>query len=120
MDLFAFICHSDPTKVWIRERDLAERKVKLLKMTKGRTVSLDPSVTASSGGSGDNIDKLFNRGDDASPEHSVERDDDVLQETITRDVLDVIVEKAKKKRKRKVTGGASGFTHPPKKLRDDY
>ncbi|GKG05352.1 hypothetical protein Tco_0325438, partial [Tanacetum coccineum] len=53
-------------------------------------------------------------------EHSVEKDDGVLEETIARDVSDVVVEKAKKKRKRKVTGDASGSTHPPKKLRDDY
>nr|GEU54453.1 reverse transcriptase domain-containing protein [Tanacetum cinerariifolium] len=120
MDLFAFIRHSDPTKVWIKERDLEEREVKLVKMTEGRTVSLDPLVTAAPGGSGDSIDKLFNEGDDAGQEHSIERDDDVLEETIARGVSDVAVEKAKKKRKRKVTRDASGSTHPPKKLRDDY
>nr|GEU58191.1 hypothetical protein [Tanacetum cinerariifolium] len=42
MDLFAFIRHSDPTKVRIRERELAEREVGLLKMTEGRTVPLTP------------------------------------------------------------------------------
>ncbi|GKD13679.1 gypsy type transposase [Tanacetum coccineum] len=84
MDLFAFIRHSDPTKVQIGERDLAEGE-----------------------------------GDDVGQEHSVEKDD-VLEKTISRDVSDVAVEKAKKKRKRKVTGDASGSTHPPKKLRDDY
>ncbi|GKD70215.1 hypothetical protein Tco_1324305, partial [Tanacetum coccineum] len=46
MDLFAFIRHSDPIKVRLGERNLAEREVKLLKMTEGRTVSLDPPVTA--------------------------------------------------------------------------
>ncbi|GKC62410.1 hypothetical protein Tco_1095008 [Tanacetum coccineum] len=88
MDLFVFICHSDLTKVRIRERDLAEREVKLLKMTEGRTVSLDPPVTAASGDSGDSIDKLFDEGDDAGQEHSVERDDNVLEETIAKDVLE--------------------------------
>nr|GEU93326.1 hypothetical protein [Tanacetum cinerariifolium] len=120
MDLFAFIRHSDPTKVWIGERDLAKREVKLLKMTEGRTVSLDPLATAAYRDSGDSIDKLFNEGDDAGQEHSVKKDDDVLDETIAQDVSDVAVEKAKKKRKRKVAGDASGSTHPPKKLRDDY
>nr|GEU95561.1 hypothetical protein [Tanacetum cinerariifolium] len=120
MDLFAFIRHSDLTKVRIGERDLAKRDVKLLKMSKGRTVSLDPLITAASGGSGNSIDKLFNEGDDAGQEHYAERDDDALEETIARDVSDVAVEKAKKKRKRKVIGDASGFTHPPKKLKDDY
>ncbi|GJV65886.1 hypothetical protein Tco_1476714 [Tanacetum coccineum] len=120
MDLFAFIRHSDPTKVRIGERDIAEKEVKLLKMTEGHTVSLDPPVTVASGGSGDSIDKLFDKGDDVGQEHSVERGDDVLEETIARDVLDVVVEKAKKKQKRRVTGDASGSTHPPKKLREDY
>ncbi|GKD76070.1 hypothetical protein Tco_1334352 [Tanacetum coccineum] len=120
MDLFAFIHHSDPTKVRIGERNLTKREVKLLKMTEGRTVSLDPPATTANGGSGDSIDKLFDEGYDAGQEHSVEKDDDVLEETISLDVSDVVVEKAKKKRKRKVTRDASGSTHPPKKLRDDY
>ncbi|GKF53052.1 hypothetical protein Tco_0159962, partial [Tanacetum coccineum] len=102
------------------ERDLAEREVKLLKMTEGRTVSLDPLVIAASRDSGDNIDNLFDEGNDAGQEHSVEKDDDVLEETIALDVSDVAVEKAKKKRKRKLIGDASGSTHPPTKLRDDY
>ncbi|GJU44948.1 hypothetical protein Tco_1202214 [Tanacetum coccineum] len=120
MDLFAFIRHSDPTKVLIGERDLAKREVKLLKMTEGRTVSLDPPVTAASGDSDDNINKLFDEGNDVGQEHSVEKDDDVLEETIAPDVSDVAVEKAKKKQKRKVTGDASCSNHPPAKLRDDY
>ncbi|GJS15789.1 hypothetical protein Tco_0410261 [Tanacetum coccineum] len=120
MDLFAFIRHSDPTKVRIGERDLAECEVKLLKMTEGRTVSLDPPVTAASGDSGDSIDKLFDEGNDAGQEHFVERDDDVLEETVAKDAPEVVVEKTKKKRKRRVAGDASGSTYPPKKLRDDY
>nr|GEY99994.1 hypothetical protein [Tanacetum cinerariifolium] len=74
MDLFAFIRHSDPTKVRIGERELAEHEVKLLKMTEGRTVPLSPPVTtaledhAVLGDSGDSIDKLF---DDANQEHSL-------------------------------------------------
>ncbi|GKB67954.1 hypothetical protein Tco_0929366, partial [Tanacetum coccineum] len=38
MDLFAFIRHSNPTKVRVGERNLAEREVKLLKMTEGHIV----------------------------------------------------------------------------------
>ncbi|GKE62001.1 hypothetical protein Tco_1512368, partial [Tanacetum coccineum] len=63
MDLFAFICHSDPTKVRVGERNLAEREVKLLKMTEGRTVSLGPPVTAAFGDSSDSIDRLNVVGD---------------------------------------------------------
>ncbi|GKC43480.1 hypothetical protein Tco_1061202 [Tanacetum coccineum] len=68
MDLFAFIRHSDPTKVRIEERDLAEREVKLLKMTEGRTILLDPPVTAASGDSSDGIDRLFDDGNDVGLE----------------------------------------------------
>nr|GEU91028.1 hypothetical protein [Tanacetum cinerariifolium] len=82
MDLFVFIHHSDPTKVRIWERDLAECEVKLLKMNEGRTVPLDPPVTAALKDSDDSIDKLF---DDVDQEHFVERVDDVLEETIAKD-----------------------------------
>ncbi|GKD45133.1 hypothetical protein Tco_1269778, partial [Tanacetum coccineum] len=121
MDLFAFTRHSDPTKVQIEERDLAERRVKLLKLTEGRTVPLNPPVSAASGDSGNIIDKLFDEGNDAEHEHFVERDADVLEETITKDVSEVAIKKTKKsKRKRKTTGDASASTFPPKKLREDY
>nr|GEV45245.1 hypothetical protein [Tanacetum cinerariifolium] len=83
MDLSAFIRHSDPTKVRIRERDLAKRE-----------------------------------------EHSVERDDDVLEEIVAKGASEVVAEKTKKKRKRKslattrelVPDGSSvpsGVTRPP-------
>ncbi|GJU79446.1 zinc finger, C6HC-type containing protein [Tanacetum coccineum] len=98
MDLFAFIRHSDPTKVRVGERDLADRELKLLKMTEGRTVALDPPATA---------------------ENSAERDD-VQEEVVAKDDSEVVVEKPQKKRKRKVIGDASSFALPPKRLRDDY
>ncbi|GKB21172.1 hypothetical protein Tco_0855095, partial [Tanacetum coccineum] len=120
MDLFAFICHSDPTNVLVGERNLAEREVKLLKMTEGRTISLGPPVTAASGDSSDSIDRLFDEEHDAGHEHSVEKGDDVLEEAISKDALEVIVEKPQKKRKRKVVGDATGSAYPSKKLRDDY
>ncbi|GKC96707.1 hypothetical protein Tco_1162149 [Tanacetum coccineum] len=59
MDLFAFIRHFDPAKVRVGERNLAEREVKWLTMTEGRTVSLDPPATAASRDSSDSIDRLF-------------------------------------------------------------
>ncbi|GKA29989.1 hypothetical protein Tco_0716234 [Tanacetum coccineum] len=120
MDLFAFIRHSDPTKVRVGERNLAEREVKLLKMTEGHTVSFGPSVTAASGDSNVSIDSLFDEGNDVGQEHSVEKDDDVLEEAIAKDALEFIAEKPQKKQKRKVAGDASGSAYPPKKLRGDY
>nr|GEU46944.1 sugar carrier protein A [Tanacetum cinerariifolium] len=41
------------------------------------------------------VDKLFDEADDPEQEHSVERDDDVLEETITKDVSEVAIEKTK-------------------------
>nr|GEW34113.1 hypothetical protein [Tanacetum cinerariifolium] len=117
MDLFAFIRHFDPTKVRIRERELAEREVGLLKMTEGRTVPLSPPATTTLEDSGDTIDKLF---DDDDREHAIEKSDDVLEETIAKDASTVVAEKVRKKQKRKVVGDASGSTYPLKKLRDDH
>ncbi|GJW25686.1 hypothetical protein Tco_0039497 [Tanacetum coccineum] len=120
MDLFTFIRHSDPTKVRIGEREPEKREVNLQTLTKGRTVLLNPPASAASGGSSDSIDKLFAEGGDARQEHSIERDDDVLEETVAKDISEVGVEKTKKKRKRKATRDASSSTLPPKKLREDY
>nr|GEU83610.1 hypothetical protein [Tanacetum cinerariifolium] len=117
MDLFAFIHHSNPTKVRIGKRELAEREVGLLKMTKGRTVPLSPPATTTPEDSGDSIDKLF---DDADQEHVVKKSDDVLEETIAKDASEFVAEKPRKKRKRKVVRDASGSTYPPKELRDDH
>ncbi|GJQ95636.1 putative reverse transcriptase domain-containing protein [Tanacetum coccineum] len=86
MDLFAFICHSDPTKVRIGEREPAEMEVKLLTLTGGCTVSSNPPASAASRDSDDSIDKLFDKGGDAGQEHAIERDDDVLEETVSKDI----------------------------------
>ncbi|GKF40237.1 hypothetical protein Tco_0120298 [Tanacetum coccineum] len=88
-------------------------------MTEGRTVALDPPATAVSGGSSDSIDHLFDEGDNAGQEHSVERDG-VQEEVIAKDASEVVVEKPQKKQKRKVVGDASGSALPPKRLRDDH
>nr|GEW47935.1 hypothetical protein [Tanacetum cinerariifolium] len=93
MDLFAFICHFDPTKVIVGDREIAEGEMKLLTLTKGRTVPLGLSI---------------------------KMDDDVLEETIAKDVSEVVVERTKKKRKMKAAEDASGSTLHPKKLREDY
>ncbi|GJZ89876.1 hypothetical protein Tco_0661803 [Tanacetum coccineum] len=109
-----------PLRFGVGERNLADRELKLLKMTEGRTVALDPPGTAASGGSSDSIDRLFDEGYNAGQEHSTEKDDDVQEEVIAKDALEVVAEKPQKKRKRKVTGDAIGYALPPKKLRDDH
>nr|GEV06965.1 transcription initiation factor IIB-2 [Tanacetum cinerariifolium] len=93
MDLFVFIRHSDPTKVWIRESELAKREVGLLKMTKGCNVPLSPPATTAPEESGDSIEKLF---DVADQEHAVEKSDDVLEVTIAKVASKVVAEKARK------------------------
>ncbi|GJT06041.1 retrovirus-related pol polyprotein from transposon TNT 1-94 [Tanacetum coccineum] len=89
MDLFAFICYFDPTKVVVGERNVADRETKLLVSTKGRTIPLTPPALAASGDSGDSIDKLFDQGNDVEQERSTEKGDDVLEETIATDVLKI-------------------------------
>ncbi|GKG50046.1 hypothetical protein Tco_0518820, partial [Tanacetum coccineum] len=84
-------------------------------MTEGRTFALDPPVIAVSGGSSDNIDRLFDDEDDAGQEHSAERDD-VQEEVVAKDASRVVFEKPQKKRKRKVIRDASGSALPPKKV----
>ncbi|GKC05207.1 hypothetical protein Tco_0996817 [Tanacetum coccineum] len=71
-------------------------------------------------GSSDSIDKLFDEGDDAKQGHSIERDDHVPEETISKDVPEVAAEKAKKQQRRKAIEDASGSALPPNKLREDY
>ncbi|GKA31534.1 hypothetical protein Tco_0717839 [Tanacetum coccineum] len=87
MDLFAFIHHSDPTKVRVGERNIAERE----------------------GDSSDSIDKMFDGGSDANQEHLAEKDDDVLEEVVALDASEVGAEKAKKKRKRKTLTARRGM-----------
>ncbi|GJW82411.1 hypothetical protein Tco_0260316 [Tanacetum coccineum] len=91
--LDGFVCvirYSDPTKVVVGERNVGDEEAKLFVSTKGRT------------------------------ERSTEKGDDVLEETIATDVSEIVVEKTKKKRKSKAVGDASGSTHPPKRLREDF
>ncbi|GKE10786.1 hypothetical protein Tco_1414337 [Tanacetum coccineum] len=86
MDLFLFIRHYDPTKVLIRERNVEDGEVKLLMMTEGRIVSLARPASAASGGSNNSIDELFDDGNDAEREHPNVVDDDVLAETVAKNV----------------------------------
>ncbi|GJR39859.1 hypothetical protein Tco_1215543 [Tanacetum coccineum] len=120
MDLFVFIRYSDPTKVMVGERNVTDGEAKLLVSTKGRMVPLTPLASAASRDSDDSIDKLFDKGNDVEQERSTEKGDDVLEETVATDVPEIVVEKTKKKRKSKAVGDASGSTHPPKRLREDF
>ncbi|GJZ04880.1 hypothetical protein Tco_0538155 [Tanacetum coccineum] len=54
MDLFAFIRHADPTKVWIGERQIKEGHVSLLESTEGRVIPL--AGGNEQGGQNDNVE----------------------------------------------------------------
>ncbi|GJX83758.1 hypothetical protein Tco_0333239 [Tanacetum coccineum] len=53
MYLFAFICHADPTKVRIAERQIEEGQVPLLDSTEGRVIPLVGEDSQAGSGSGD-------------------------------------------------------------------
>nr|GEV27469.1 zinc finger, CCHC-type [Tanacetum cinerariifolium] len=99
MDLFTFINHADPTKVLIGEREVGEGEVPLLQLTRGRVVPL----------TGVNDEENANIQGDG--EKNTNEDDEVPA---------VVAKKPKVQRKRKTANGASGSSHPPKKLREDH
>nr|GEZ43339.1 hypothetical protein [Tanacetum cinerariifolium] len=63
MDLFAFIHHSDPTKVRIGEREVGEGEVPFLELTRGRFVSL--AGVNEQGNQNDDVEGARNQNDDA-------------------------------------------------------
>ncbi|GKD36138.1 hypothetical protein Tco_1251647, partial [Tanacetum coccineum] len=98
MDLFAFIHVVDPTKVKIVEREHAEEERKLLD---------------SPGGSTDQGDSVAGSGHNAEIEPITDVED-IAAENVT-------TERPKRQRnKRPAVAGASGSSHPPKKLRGDH
>ncbi|GKB96073.1 hypothetical protein Tco_0982210 [Tanacetum coccineum] len=104
MDLFAFIRHADPTKVWIGERQIEEGQVPLLESIEGRVIPL--AGRNEQGGQDDNVEVVW-------PHDLNEEGDDDVQAAAT--------DKPKETRKKKkVAGGASGSNLPPKKLREDH
>ncbi|GKB76315.1 hypothetical protein Tco_0943210, partial [Tanacetum coccineum] len=108
MNLFAFINHADPTKVGIGEREVGEREVLLLQLTRGRVVPL----------AGVN--------DQENANILVEEIDHTIQDegvNIVRaeyEIQAIVAEKPKVHKKRRTTDGASGSKHPLKKLREDH
>nr|GEU55541.1 reverse transcriptase domain-containing protein [Tanacetum cinerariifolium] len=100
MDLFALIHHADPMKVKIEEREAREGEVTFLELTHERVV---PLTGVNVQGNQDNV---------------IQEDNiDVVNED---DVEAAATGQPKKFRKRKITDGASGSGHPPKKLRGGH
>nr|GEV56257.1 hypothetical protein [Tanacetum cinerariifolium] len=92
MDLLSFIRTADPTKVRVAERQRVENEPRLLESTVGG---------ASGDGQGTNIQPVA-----------------ATTDIIVKDVAPL---QSRRQRKRKtVVADASGPSHPPKKLREDY
>ncbi|GJZ83707.1 hypothetical protein Tco_0648880 [Tanacetum coccineum] len=131
MDIFAFICTPDPTKVKVVERERHEVEPRLLEVTVGRTVLLLP-VAPDCGESelSASVDKQFDEGGSGT---QVEQEDSVgggdgrdtnvqpaatAVDTISEEVVSL---QPRRHRKRKpVVVDTGGPSHPPKKLREDY
>nr|GFA76417.1 hypothetical protein [Tanacetum cinerariifolium] len=101
MDLFAFINHADPTKVRIREREVAEGEVPLLQVTRGRVV---PLAGVNDQGNGEHIIDVGG-----------------IDVVANDEVQAIVANKPQRvRKKRKVADGASGSGLPPKKLKDNH
>nr|GEW99202.1 hypothetical protein [Tanacetum cinerariifolium] len=127
MDLFAFINHADPTKVQIRERDVAEGEVPLLQLTRGRIVPLaGVDDQGNVNVQGDGNDDVNEEGSDAAEANQTEQGDHVFHVGGIDIVVDdeahaIVADKPKRiRKKRKAADGAGGSGLPPKKLREDH
>nr|GEV24271.1 hypothetical protein [Tanacetum cinerariifolium] len=105
MDLVAFIHHTDPTKVRIREREVREGEVPLIELTMRHVVLLagedDQGDANAQDARNDIVDE---KGDDTVAAGQAEEGD----------------HPKKVKKKRRAADGAGGSGLPPKKLREDH
>ncbi|GJS20440.1 gypsy type transposase [Tanacetum coccineum] len=128
MDLLSFIRTADPMKVRVGEKQRADGEPRLLETTVGRVVPLLPVAPARTSSELEaSVEKLFGEGDGGE---QVEQGDSTgggkgvdIQPVIA--AADTIVEdvaplQPMRRKKRKTVVDASGPSHPPKKLRDDY
>nr|GEW34184.1 hypothetical protein [Tanacetum cinerariifolium] len=131
MDLLSFIRTVDPTKVRVAERQRTKDKPRLLETTVGRVVLLLPVARARASSELEaSVDNLF---DDGVGEGQVEYGDsaggkdgqgaDIQSVIVTTNTIveDVAPLQPRRQRKRKIgVADASGPSHPPKKLKEDY
>ncbi|GJW49541.1 hypothetical protein Tco_0090892 [Tanacetum coccineum] len=109
MDLLSFIRTADPMKVRVGERQRADGKPRLLETTVGRVVPLLPVAPARTSGELEaSIDKLFDEKGGVI----------AAADTIFEDVAPL--QPMRQKKRKTVAVDASGPSHPPKKLREDY
>nr|GFC57008.1 hypothetical protein [Tanacetum cinerariifolium] len=119
MDLLSFIRTADPTKVRVAERQRVENKPRLLESTVGRVVPLLPIAPARASSELEaSVDKLFVEGASGDGQGTDIQPVVATADTIVEDVAPL---QPRRQRKRKtVVVDASGPSHPPKKLREDY
>ncbi|GJU63770.1 hypothetical protein Tco_1245605 [Tanacetum coccineum] len=129
MDLLSFIRTADPMKVRVGERQRADGEPRLLETTVGRVVPLLPVAPARTSGELEaSVEKLFGEGDGGE---QVEQGDSAgggqgvdiqpviaAADTIVEDVAPL--QPMRRKKRKTVVVDASGPSHPPKKLREDY
>ncbi|GJR64575.1 hypothetical protein Tco_0010640 [Tanacetum coccineum] len=129
MDLLSFIWTADPTKVRVGERQRADGETRLLETTVGRVVPLLPVAPDHTSGELEaSVERLFGEGDSGE---QVEQGDSAgggqgvdIQRVIA--AADTIVEDVaplqpmRRKKRKTIAVDASGPSHPPKKLREDY
>ncbi|GKC32065.1 hypothetical protein Tco_1039359 [Tanacetum coccineum] len=127
MDLLAFICVANPTKVKVGEREYAIGEAKLMDSIIGRVVPLLPVSPARVDSELEaSVDRLFDKGGSADQGDSTAGGgQEAKTEVVTgvRIIADETMVAGKPKRphkKRQAITDASGSFHPPKKLKGDH
>ncbi|GKC23084.1 hypothetical protein Tco_1025234 [Tanacetum coccineum] len=129
MDMLSFIQTADPMKVRVGERQRADDEPRLLETIVGHVVPLLPVAPARTSSELEaSVEKHFGEGDGGE---QVEQGDSAgggqgvdIQPVIT--AADTIVEDVaplqpmRQKKRKTVVVDASGPSHPPKKLKEDY
>ncbi|GJT19654.1 hypothetical protein Tco_0878360 [Tanacetum coccineum] len=127
IDLLAFICTADPTKVRIGERQRGEDEPKLLDTTVGRAVLLLPVAPARAQSELDaSVDRLFDEeGSGNEEEHHDSADGGqgagtLIVSEATEVVAEDVIPLRSRQRKQKTIVDADEPSHLAKKLRNDY
>nr|GEU57884.1 hypothetical protein [Tanacetum cinerariifolium] len=119
MDLLSFIRTVDPTKVRVAKRQRVENEPRLLESAVKRVVLLLPIAPSYASSELEaSVDKLFDEGASGDGQGTDIQPVVATTDTIVEDVASL---QPRRQRKRKiVVADASGPSHPPKKLREDY
>ncbi|GJV14575.1 hypothetical protein Tco_1359898 [Tanacetum coccineum] len=127
MDLLTFIHVADPTKVKVGEQERTKEEARLIDSTVGRVVPLLPIAPDRVNSELEaSVEKLFDESGGADQgDYVVGGGQEIKAEIVLGvrfvDEDNVVAEKPKRPRKkRQAATDVSGFSHPPKKLREDH